>query len=194
MGRRREREGLVDVLVDAPWQMSAVLAVVAFPFSIREISGRRSAAVPPPKPDAWTIDALRTLEWKRLEMLCHAYYRAIGFRAEMLAAGADGGVDVRLFKAAITAPVAVVQCKAWARQLGVAVVRELCGVMAHEGVRRGIEMVRRLSGRGDFWGCRNFPGCRTTMSVAERSTVNATGVGSVDMANRPRSGKMHRIL
>jgi restriction system protein len=42
--------------------------------------------------------------------------------------------------------VGVVQCKAWAtRQVGVAQVRELLGVMAHESVRRGY-----FAATGDF--------------------------------------------
>lgn len=91
------------------------------------------------RPTCWSVDALRMLEWKRFELLCSKYYEIVGFKAETLAAGPDGGVDVKLYKVDPDKPLAVVQCKAWAgRLVGVKEVRELLGVMAHEKVARGI--------------------------------------------------------
>jgi len=86
----------------------------------------------------WSIESLRSLEWKRFELLCAKYYEAAGFRAVTIAAGADGGIDVKLFKADPNLPIAIVQCKAWSKAVGVKEVRELLGVMAHEKVARGI--------------------------------------------------------
>lgn len=92
-----------------------------------------------PAPAVWSLEALRMLEWKRFELLCARYYEALGFQARTLAAGADGGVDVTLFKGDPARPLALVQCKAWnARQVGVKEVRELLGVMVHTGVGRGV--------------------------------------------------------
>jgi len=92
-----------------------------------------------PAPTAWSLDALRRLEWKRIERLCAGYYEAAGFRTEMQETGPDGGIDVRLYKSDPNHPLAVVQCKAWnTRQVGVKEVRELLGVMAHVKVGRGI--------------------------------------------------------
>jgi restriction system protein len=89
--------------------------------------------------NSWTLEALRTLEWKRFELLCAKYYEVVGFQSETLRCGADGGIDVKLFKIDPTQPIAIVQCKAWNRySVGVKEVRELLGVMAHEKVGRGI--------------------------------------------------------
>ncbi|MFS0755879.1 MULTISPECIES: restriction endonuclease [Noviherbaspirillum] len=89
--------------------------------------------------DSWTLEALRALEWKRFELLCAKYYEAVGFQSETLRCGADGGIDIKLFKIDPTKPIAIVQCKAWnAYSVGVKEVRELLGVMAHEKVGRGI--------------------------------------------------------
>jgi restriction system protein len=96
-----------------------------------------SAIIPPCTP-AWSIESLRSLEWKRFELLCAKYYEAAGFKAVTIAAGADGGIDVKLFKSDPNLPIAIVQCKAWSKAVGVKEVRELLGVMAHEKVARGI--------------------------------------------------------
>lgn len=87
---------------------------------------------------AWTTDALRALEWKRFELLCARYYEAVGFKSETLRCGADGGIDIKLYKIDPTKPLAIVQCKAWRSPVGVKEIRELFGVMAHEKVGRGI--------------------------------------------------------
>lgn len=91
------------------------------------------------RPTAWSIDVLRRLEWKRFEHVVAGYYTRCGFRAALQAAGADGGVDVRLYRGDSPAPIALVQCKAWdSRTVGVAPVRELLGVMTIEQVSAGI--------------------------------------------------------
>lgn len=103
-----------------------------------------SPASHPPSPATdpdfrWSPEALRALEWKRFELLCARYYEAVGFKSETLAAGPDGGIDVKLYKIDPNKPLAVVQCKAWGETpVGVKEVRELLGVMAHEKVSRGI--------------------------------------------------------
>ncbi|MEM4987544.1 restriction endonuclease [Collimonas sp. H4R21] len=180
--------------------------------------------------DTWSVEALRALEWKRFELLCAKYYDAVGFKSETIRCGADGGIDVKLFKHDPAKPLAVVQCKAWNAQLvGVKEVRELLGVMTSEKVSRGvfittgsyskdavafgganpmqlldgpgfvkkiqelsaerqtellkfafegdyatptcascgIKMVKRDSKRGLFWGCRNFPRCKSTFVIRE---------------------------
>jgi len=177
---------------------------------------------------AWSVEALRALEWKRFELLCAKYYEAVGFKSETIRCGADGGIDVKLFKHDPSKPLAVVQCKDWsARLVGVKEVRELLGVMTSEKVSRGvfvttgtysndamafgaanpmqlldgpgfikkiqelspesqtellkfalegdystpscascgIKMVKRNSKHGDFWGCRNYPRCKSKLGV-----------------------------
>ncbi len=93
----------------------------------------------PELPKTWSLNALRALEWKRFELLCAKYYEATGIKATTIRCGADGGIDIKLYKDAPDKPLAIVQCKAWNTQLvGVKEVRELLGVMVHEKVSRGI--------------------------------------------------------
>lgn len=88
---------------------------------------------------AWSLSALRSLEWKRFELLCARYYETLDFKAVTQASGPDGGIDVRLYRADLTRPIAIVQCKAWnSKANGVKELRELLGVMVHEKVERGI--------------------------------------------------------
>lgn len=92
----------------------------------------------PQKIDTWTVEALRALEWKRFELLCAKYYEAVGFQSQTIRCGADGGIDVKLFRNDPNTPLAIVQCKAWNSAVGVKEVRELLGVMTHEKVARSI--------------------------------------------------------
>lgn len=91
------------------------------------------------KPTEWSLELLRQIEWKRVEELTAAYFREKTFRTETIQAGADGGIDVKLFAGDSTTPYALVQCKAWNTQkVGVKPVRELLGVMTHENVAKGV--------------------------------------------------------
>lgn len=181
------------------------------------------------KPTAFTLSLLRELDWKRIEEVNAELFRALGFRAETLTHGPDGGIDVKLYNPDGTVPVAIVQCKAWSTRLvGIKPLREMLGVMAHEKITEGIFLVtgnftleaiefakanhidtvagehylemigkltdeaqqrllqiatdgdyrtpscpscgvkltRRVSERGDFWGCINFPQCRYKLNSA----------------------------
>jgi len=90
-------------------------------------------------PTEWSLDLLRALEWKRFELICAAYYQKLGFRVETIRCGADGGIDAKLFWGDGAKPAAILQCKAWnTYHVGVKPVRELLGVMAHNGVSKGI--------------------------------------------------------
>jgi len=99
----------------------------------------KASPVPEAKPTSWTIEVLRSIEWKRFEVLTAAYFQEKTFRTEMLVAGPDGGIDVKLFMPGKDEPYALVQCKAWnSQKVGVTPIRELLGVMAHQKVGRGI--------------------------------------------------------
>jgi restriction system protein len=53
--------------------------------------------------------------------------------------GADGGVDIWVYKPGSEKPFGIVQCKAWTTyKVGIKPVRELFGVMAAEGVANGM--------------------------------------------------------
>ena len=44
------------------------------------------------------------MDWKRFEALTAAYYKHLGFRAETIQCGADGGIDVKLFRGDAASP------------------------------------------------------------------------------------------
>lgn len=83
------------------------------------------------------MDSIRSLTWKEFEYLAGEAFRRRGYVVEEnIGGGADGGVDVTLFKGGEKT---VVQCKNWnVFKVGVPVVRELYGVMAATGAQRGI--------------------------------------------------------
>ncbi|HXU93178.1 MAG TPA: restriction endonuclease [Gallionella sp.] len=196
-------------------------------------SGRYVAMVPPPSD--WSLGLLRSLEWKRFEMVCAEYFRILGKRVETVSHGADGGIDARVYAKDSDVMTFAIQCKAWDGMVGVKPVRELFGVMAHESAGKGIfmatsgftgdakqfaaehqdklflidgekfltmlsklpedkrkkllefategdyttptcascgvKMVRRTGKGGAFWGCMNYPHCRSTLFVKNNSGV-----------------------
>jgi len=103
--------------------------------------GQEAANNKTDKTNKWSIDLINSLEWKRFEELCLNYFREKGYKAEVTRQGADGGVDINLFKDSysMSKPFGIVQCKAWKTyKVGVKPVRELFGVMAAEGAPLGV--------------------------------------------------------
>lgn len=92
----------------------------------------------PDLPQEWSLEILSALEWKRFETLCADYLQMIGYDPRETRIGADGGIDIWVYKEGIEKPVGIVQCKAWTTyRVGVKPVRELFGVMAAEGIANG---------------------------------------------------------
>lgn len=91
-----------------------------------------------PDTSRWSLPLLMALEWKRFEEVCTGLFERLGFTTQAARHGADGGIDIRLYRDGSEAPAAIVQCKAWKQRVGVDVVRELRGVMAAERVAEGI--------------------------------------------------------
>ena len=90
-------------------------------------------------PQAWSLDVLVSLEWKRFETVCAEYFRLIGYDPKETRIGADGGVDIWVYKQGNEKPFGIVQCKAWSTyKVGIKPIRELFGVMAAEGVNNGM--------------------------------------------------------
>jgi restriction system protein len=83
-----------------------------------------------------SADALNGMSWREFEMLTGEAFRLQGYEVrEQGGAQADGGVDLVLRRGKETY---LVQCKQWrAFKVGVAVVRELYGVMAAQGAAGG---------------------------------------------------------
>lgn len=89
----------------------------------------------------WSKQLIDSLEWKRFEDLCAEYFKEKGYKVNVTKLGADGGVDIYIFKESYssTKPFGIVQCKAWnTYKVGVKPVRELFGVMASEKTPLGI--------------------------------------------------------
>ncbi len=92
------------------------------------------------EPQDWSVELLRSLDWKRFEELCAAYFCASGYKATVTSLGADGGIDVMLYgKDDPNLNIGIVQCKAWTKkEVGVKEVREFLGVMTSIGCPLGI--------------------------------------------------------
>ena len=99
-------------------------------------------SVPSPQVDAtcWSAQLLSALEWKRFEQVCAGLFERLGFDTRTTTKGADGGVDIHLFRRPGEQAVAIVQCKAWtgSSKVGVRYIRELHGVMASKRINDGI--------------------------------------------------------
>lgn len=86
--------------------------------------------------DKPAVQAVNGLTWREFEQLIGEAFRRQGFNvAETGQSGPDGGVDLELRKGR---ELHLVQCKQWrAQRVGVAIVRELAGVMAARGAAGG---------------------------------------------------------
>ena len=51
----------------------------------------------PPKP-SWTIEFIRSLEWREFEKLCATVLETRGFHVKLGNMGADGGTDIHIYK------------------------------------------------------------------------------------------------
>ena len=102
-------------------------------------SKRETAGAAPARPEAWSKAVFDIIEWRRFEALIEALFAQAGFETRSQSHGADGGVDVWLYSRNQPGdPVSIVQCKHWhSRTVGVKEIRELRGVMAAHGVKRG---------------------------------------------------------
>ena len=73
------------------------------------------------------IEALKNLSWQDFEHVCSGYFKSKGYKVTMTGlGGADNGMDLLITK---NGKQAVVQCKHWKGRVGVAVVREMFGLM-----------------------------------------------------------------
>lgn len=107
---------------------------------VRTAASAKPVVVEDVKPTEWSINVIKSLDWKRFEGLCVAYFQATGRKAEITGTGADGGVDIILYRSKSPEKVlGVVQCKAWgSRRVGVKDIRELLGVMTDRQCPLGV--------------------------------------------------------
>ncbi len=80
------------------------------------------------------INALAEMSWEEFELLIGEYFRNLGFRVEETREGADGGVDLVVYRNNLKY---LVQCKHWKANVGVKIVRELLGVIVASGAAGG---------------------------------------------------------
>jgi len=107
----------------------AIIFLLAAPFAF--FNGRRKSKL---LDDQQDIDSIKALSWKEFEELVAEAYRRQGFRIIENGFGPDGGVDVKLIKDNQTT---LVQCKQWrSKNVGVAVIREMFGVMTAENASK----------------------------------------------------------
>jgi restriction system protein len=107
----------------------AVIFLLATPFAF--FNGRRKHKI---LDDQQDIASIKALSWKEFEELVAEAYRRQGFRVIENGFGPDGGVDVKLIKGNQTT---LVQCKQWrSKNVGVAVIREMFGVMTAESASK----------------------------------------------------------
>lgn len=92
-------------------------------------------------PNILTHKTLQEMEWFSFERLCEEYIKAEGNIALRTQSGKDGGVDIYIYDRSLKNKLAIVQCKAWNKYVGVSVARELHGVMVSEKVDVGIIMI-----------------------------------------------------
>ncbi len=95
----------------------------------------------------WTLEVLQSLEWRRFEKLCEAYYREKGIRNVAISLAANGGMDIYLFQDEARPKQATAVVHARTRgpvATGVQGVRELLGVMSHEGIERAFFMTNGI--------------------------------------------------
>lgn len=93
---------------------------------------------PPPKPNSWNLPLLQSLEWKRFENLCAAYYRSTGQRAEPAPLGHEGGADIHLYRENESEPHAIVRCKAWLQEVELDEIQKFHAVQMAEGISQSI--------------------------------------------------------
>jgi restriction system protein len=145
---KRRNEGLLDVLAGLPWPAGVAFGVIGFsilygamlkPFAwMALLIGLLTAAMSALRAlqrarllDQQTgLASLRAMSWRQFEQLVGEAYRRLGYSIEETGqGGADGGIDLLLRKGGVTT---LVQCKQWRNQkIGVAVVREMYGLMVH---------------------------------------------------------------
>lgn len=102
-----------------------------------------------------TGENLRSLHWRDFEKLVGAAYGRRGYAVTETREGADGGVDLVLNKDGETI---LVQCRHWRmEQVGVAIVRELLGVICDRKASKGIVITSGTFTREALDFCRGNP-------------------------------------
>jgi len=127
------------------------------------------------------IGSLRDMNWREFEMLAGEAFRRQGYAiAENGLGGADGGIDLILRKDGRTT---LVQCKQWRnRRVDVKVVREMFGVLVHEGAD-----AMKIVALGDYTpDARRFAQGKPIELIDGGALLNAARTGQRNKAQRAR--------
>ena len=91
----------------------------------------------PPRP-FWTLEFIRSLEWREFEKLCATVLETRGFYVKLGNMGADGGTDIHIYKPQeLEKLYGIAQCKAHRQEIKVDIVRAFRGVMAAQEITKG---------------------------------------------------------
>ncbi|HVI42784.1 MAG TPA: restriction endonuclease [Anaerovoracaceae bacterium] len=78
-----------------------------------------------------SLDSLARMNWFQFEEVVGEHFKRVGYSVTNVGgAKADGGIDIWLYKKGYKG---IVQCKHYRGKVGVSIVREMYGVMVHEG-------------------------------------------------------------
>ncbi|WP_348766540.1 restriction endonuclease [uncultured Salinisphaera sp.] len=113
------------------------------------------------------------MRWLQFEQCIHGWFEEQGYRVAATPAGPDGGIDLILKR---DGERFFVQCKHWrASRIGVAVVRELYGVMVAEGATGGfvVGVGEFTSAAREFATGRNIELVDASRAIAERDAIAA---------------------
>lgn len=87
---------------------------------------------------SWTLDFIKSLEWREFEKLCATVLETRGFHAKLGDVGPDGGTDIHIYKLEdLEKLYAIAQCKAQRKKIKVDTVRAFRWVMTSKNVTKG---------------------------------------------------------
>lgn len=84
--------------------------------------------------ETWTLELIQQIEWRRFEELTANLMNELGFHTEINSFGADGGIDIKIYKEGSNHPDSIIQCKAWNKPIGIKPIREFLGVITHQKI------------------------------------------------------------
>jgi restriction system protein len=88
------------------------------------------------RPDAWSLELLQCIEWKRFQDLCIAYFEEKGHEVECLLLDTEGRTVIKVQQG--EAALFLVQCAAWAEDaVSAAALHQFCEVLNHRKIAKG---------------------------------------------------------
>ncbi len=102
----------------------------------------KTVVVPHPsvaRPTAWGRDVIDRMEWRRFELVVEAFFKARGYRADVLSRGPDGAIQAKLVRASDQALIALLHAQPGGASVADAgQLRAVIGAMAQAHTGRAI--------------------------------------------------------